>query len=50
MIKAMDTLKIADFDFQILLRGVQRPMPEKLCDIRDINVVLQKVRCQGMPK
>jgi|APSaa5957512622_1039677.scaffolds.fasta_scaffold584072_1 hypothetical protein len=44
MIKTVYTLQISGLDFQVLLSGVQRPVPEKLGDIRDIDIMLKKVR------
>jgi hypothetical protein len=50
VIQAVHLLQIADFHFQILLRGVQTDVPEKLRDIHDVHLVGYQMRGCAVPE
>jgi hypothetical protein len=48
MIQAVHPFQVSDLDLQVLLRGIQRLMPEKLSDVGDINIAMQQMRRGGV--
>ena len=50
MIQAVHPLQVSYFYFQVLLSSIERPMPQELGDIGDIDMAMQQMGRRSVAK